>query len=135
MNKGVEYLQVFIKPKTRVLIKSLDSNFSSLQCGWTQISVFRIFLRNRGVIKTLRLDSNVSFLNDASLEQHGFSRHIHLSSSYYYVYVLILLCLCPPSRRTYICAMYVSYYYNICPQLIFVCVFYYHLRKTWCGPL
>jgi len=66
-------------------------------------------------MKKLRLDSNVCFLNDASLEQHGFSRHIHVSSYY---------CVLFGSRRTKVlllCAMYVSSsYYYMCPQLILV---------------
>ena len=74
-------------PKKTFLIKSLDSNFSRLHCGWTQFSVFR---------------------------------------------VLVLL-LCHPSSRRNVCVL-LSYYYFMCPQLIVVCVFYYHFRKTWCGP-
>ena len=67
-------------------------------------------------MKKLRLGSNVCFLNDPSLEQHGFSRHIHVSSYY---------CVLLGSRRTKVlpllCAMYVSsYYYYVCPQLILV---------------
>ena len=106
--KGRNICWFLPNPKHRGFNKEFGLKFlTSLQCGWTQISVFR-------VIKKLRLDSNFCFLNDDSFEQHGFCRHIHVSSSYYYVssdYCVLLVveghiyvpCMCPPA--TTICVL------------------------------
>ena len=43
MHKGAEYLLVFTNPKHRRFNKEFGLKFlSSLQCGWTQISIFRV---------------------------------------------------------------------------------------------